>query len=108
MLQAQIDMIKSAIQSHNSMLYAQIEGYKDQGNTEAVKDCLAEIKKFKDLSASLKPTPVMNDEEKKEKANRIVHGYGYHEGNAVDYDYAVDMVVDAFNLMEEKDIFNQG
>lgn len=100
-------MIKNAIQSHNSMLYAQIERYKVQGNIVAIKDCLSEIKKFNDLGASLKPTPVMNDEEKKEKAKRIVHGYGYHEGNAVDYDYAVDMVVDAFNLMEGKDIFNQ-
>lgn len=29
------------------------------------------------------------------EAERIVHSYGYHVGDAIDYDYAVEMVAEA-------------
>jgi len=31
------------------------------------------------------------------EAERIIHYYGYHEGDVIDYDYAVDMVVKALS-----------
>jgi len=58
MTQVQIQMLESAIQTHQSSLYRDAEAYKRQNNTEAVKDCLAEIKKFEDLKKSLKSIPV--------------------------------------------------
>ena len=54
MTQVQIQMLESAIQTHQSCLYKDVEAYKCQNNTEAVKDCLAEIKKFEDLKKSLR------------------------------------------------------
>jgi hypothetical protein len=30
-------------------------------------------------------------------AEKIVHSYGYHEGEVIDYDYAVDMVAEALS-----------
>ena len=31
------------------------------------------------------------------EAERIVHSYGYHVGEAIDYDYAVEMVAEALS-----------
>ena len=38
----------------------------------------------------------MTEQEIKQKAIEIVHdSYGYHEGEVIDYDYVIEMVMDA-------------
>ena len=39
----------------------------------------------------------MTEQEIKQKAIEIVKSYGYHEGEVIDFDYAVDMVMDALS-----------
>ena len=53
MTQKEIDMLKRAIDSHISALYNSEDAYVKQGNQEAVKDCLAEIKKYQSLKRKL-------------------------------------------------------
>lgn len=53
MTEQEIIMLGVAIDSHVRMLLNEEETYKRNGNTEAVKDCLAEIRKFKELKEKL-------------------------------------------------------
>ena len=53
MTEQEIIMLGVAIDSHVRMLLNEEEAYKRNGNTEAVKDCLAEIRKFKELKEKL-------------------------------------------------------
>jgi hypothetical protein len=39
----------------------------------------------------------MTEQEIKQKAIEIVKSYGYHEGEIIDYDYAVEMVAEALS-----------
>ena len=53
MTQEEIDMLKHAIETHISALYRSEDAYAKNGNQEAVKDCLAEIKKYRSLKQKL-------------------------------------------------------
>lgn len=53
MTEQEIIMLGVAIDSHVRMLLNEEEAYKRNGNTEAVKDCLAEIRKFNELKEKL-------------------------------------------------------
>lgn len=41
--------LHTAIDSHIGLLYAQIEGYRSNGNAEAIMDCYNEIRKYRAL-----------------------------------------------------------
>lgn len=53
MTQEEIDMLKSAIDTHISLLYRDEDVYAKNGNQEAAKDCLTEIKKYQSLKRKL-------------------------------------------------------
>lgn len=53
MTQEEIDMLKRAIDTHISLLYCDEYAYTKNGNQEAAKDCLAEIKKYQSLKRKL-------------------------------------------------------
>ena len=53
MTQEEIDMLKRAIDTHISLLYRDEDAYAKNGNQEAAKDCLAEIKKYRSLKQKL-------------------------------------------------------
>lgn len=53
MTQEEIDMLKRAIDTHISLLYRDGLAYTKNGNQEAAKDCLAEIKKYRSLKRKL-------------------------------------------------------
>ena len=53
MTQEEIDMLKRAIDTHISLLYRDEYAYAKNGNQEAAKDCLAEIKKYQSLKRKL-------------------------------------------------------
>jgi len=36
------------------------------------------------------------------KANQIIHSYGYHSGNVVDYDEVVEMLTDVLLLQQNQ------
>ena len=46
-------MLGVAIDTHVKMLLNEEEAYKRNGNTEAVKECLAEVRRFKALKEKL-------------------------------------------------------
>lgn len=37
------------------------------------------------------------------KADQIVHSYGYHSGNVVDYDVVIEMLTDVLILQQNRD-----
>ena len=47
------EMILDAIGTHIHMLYRSAEAYKRNGNIEAMKDCLNEVRKYNELKKSL-------------------------------------------------------
>lgn len=53
MTKEEIDMLKSAIDTHIRLLYRDAGAYAKNGNQEATKDCLAEIKKYRSLKQKL-------------------------------------------------------
>ncbi len=53
MTKEEIEMIKRAIDSHISFLYRSEDAYHRNGNIEAVKDCLSEIRKFSNLKDNI-------------------------------------------------------
>ena len=53
MTQEEIDMLKRAIDTHIRLLYRDMDVYAKNGNQEAAKDCLAEIKKYRSLKQKL-------------------------------------------------------
>ena len=53
MNEQEIIMLGVAIDTHVKMLLNEEEAYKRNGNTEAVKECLAEVKRFKELKEKL-------------------------------------------------------
>lgn len=53
MTQEEIDMLKRAIDTHISLLCRDEDAYAKNGNQEAAKDCLAEIKKYQSLKRKL-------------------------------------------------------
>lgn len=53
MTQEEIDMLKSAIDTHIRLLYRDEYAYAKNGNREAAKDCLDEIKKYRSLKRKL-------------------------------------------------------
>lgn len=54
MTEQEIIMLGVAIDTHVNMLLNEEEAYKRNGNTEAVKECLAEVRRFKELKEKLK------------------------------------------------------
>ena len=46
-------MLLNAISSHIHLLYGQIDGYRRQRNTKAIKDCYNEIHKYEELKKLL-------------------------------------------------------
>ena len=46
-------MILNAIATHIDMLYRDAESYKRTGNTEAMKDCMNEVRKYNELKKDL-------------------------------------------------------
>ncbi len=53
MTKEEINMLKRAIETHISVLYGEKDAYVKYGNLEAIKDCLAEIKKYQSLKEKL-------------------------------------------------------
>ncbi len=53
MKQEERDMLKRAIDTHTNCLYRDAEAYKKNGNIEAQKDCLNEIKKYTKLKNNI-------------------------------------------------------
>ena len=53
MTKEEIDMLKCAIDTHIHLLYRDMDAYAKNGNQEAAKDCLAEIKKYQSLKRKL-------------------------------------------------------
>lgn len=53
MTKEEIDMLKRAIDTHIRALYRSEDAYAKNGNQEAAKDCLAEIKKYQSLKQKL-------------------------------------------------------
>lgn len=53
MTEQEIIMLGVAIDSHIKMLLREADAYKMNGNTEAVKECLAEVRRFKALKEKL-------------------------------------------------------
>ena len=53
MTEQEIIMLGVAIDSHVRMLLNEEEAYKRDGNTEAVKECLDEVRRFKPLKEKL-------------------------------------------------------
>ena len=53
MTEQEIIMLGVAIDSHVKMLLNEEEAYRRNGNTEAVKECLAEVRRFKVLKEKL-------------------------------------------------------
>ncbi len=53
MNEQEIIMLGVAIDSHTKMLLNEEDAYKRNGNTEAVKECLAEVRRFKELKEKL-------------------------------------------------------
>ena len=53
MTEQEIIMLGVAIDSHVKMLLNEEEAYKRNGNTEAVKECLDEVRRFKELKEKL-------------------------------------------------------
>lgn len=53
MTEQEIIMLGVAIDTHVRMLLNDEEAYKRNGNTEAVKECLAEVRRFKALKEKL-------------------------------------------------------
>lgn len=53
MTKNQIEMLKSAIDTHISMLYRDAETYRRNENKEAQMDCLSEVKKYRELKLNL-------------------------------------------------------
>ena len=49
----ELDMIKSAIETHTRRLLADAETYKKANNPEAVRDCLDEVRKYNELVSKL-------------------------------------------------------
>lgn len=47
------EMILNAINTHIDMLYRSAEDYKRNGNTDALKDCLNEVRKYNELKKSI-------------------------------------------------------
>ena len=54
MTEQEIVMMGVAIDYHVHMLYNQADDYRKTDNTEAIKDCYAEVRKFKALKEKLK------------------------------------------------------
>ena len=53
MTEQEIIMLGVAIDSHVKMLLNEQEAYKRSDNTEAIKECLAEVRRFKALKEKL-------------------------------------------------------
>ena len=53
MTEQEIIMLGVAIDSHVKMLLNEQEAYKRSDNTEAIKECLAEVRRFKELKEKL-------------------------------------------------------
>jgi len=53
MTEQEIIMLGVAIDSHVNLLLKDEDAYKRNGNTEAVKECLAEVRRFKELKEKL-------------------------------------------------------
>lgn len=53
MTEQEIIMLGVAIDTHVKMLLNEEEAYKRNGNTEAVKECLDEVRRFKELKEKL-------------------------------------------------------
>ena len=47
------EMIINAIATHIHMLYREVEAYKHNGNIEAMKDCLNEVRMYNELKKSI-------------------------------------------------------
>ena len=47
------EMLKAAIDSHIHLLYRDSEAYKKSNNIEAIKDCMSEVRKYKELKKKL-------------------------------------------------------
>ena len=53
MTEQEIIMLGVAIDTHVKMLLNEEEAYKRNGNTDAIKECLAEVRRFKALKEKL-------------------------------------------------------
>ena len=53
MNEQEIIMLGVAIDTHVRMLLNEEEAYKRNGNTEAIKECLDEVRRFKELKEKL-------------------------------------------------------
>ena len=47
------EMILNAIDTHINMLHRSAEAYKRNGNTDALKDCLNEVRKYSELKKAI-------------------------------------------------------
>lgn len=47
------NMLKAAIDSHIHLLCRDSEAYKRSNNIEAIKDCMSEVRKYKELKEKL-------------------------------------------------------
>ena len=53
MTKEEIDMLERAIDTHTSALLRDADAYSKNGNTEAVKDCFAEVRNYNKLKEKI-------------------------------------------------------
>lgn len=53
MTEQEIIMLGVAIDSHVKMLYRETDAYRKTENTEAIRECLDEVRRFKELKEKL-------------------------------------------------------